>query len=93
MEEFLMKPKVDFAFDDEKRRDYEARMKAIRDYNQGMIEAMERGMESGMKKGMEKGRTEERKTLIETMLTSMSLDQVSQAIKIPVSDIKQIIEG
>ncbi len=79
--------------DDEKRRDYEARMKAIRDYNQGMIEAMEKGMESGIKKGMEKGRTEERKTLIETMLTSMSLDQVSRAIKIPVSDIKQIIEG
>lgn len=42
--------------DDEKRKDYEARMKAIRDYNQGMMEAEERGIERGRKEGREEGR-------------------------------------
>lgn len=44
--------------DDDKRKDYEARMKAIRDYNQGMIEAEERGIEKGREKGREEGREE-----------------------------------
>ena len=73
--------------DDKKRREYDARMKALRDYNQGMIEAMEKGIE----KGIEKGRMEERKNLIEAMSASMSLEQISQVIKMPVSDIEKII--
>ena len=31
--------------------EYEAREKAIRDYNQGMLEAEERGREEGIKEG------------------------------------------
>lgn len=41
--------------DEEKRMEYEARQKAIRDYNAMMKTAERRGMESGMKKGMEEG--------------------------------------
>ena len=37
--------------DDEKRMEYDARMKALRDYNQGMIEAEERGIEKGREEG------------------------------------------
>ena len=33
--------------DDQKRMEYEARQKALRDYNQGMLEAEERGRETG----------------------------------------------
>uniref|UniRef100_N2BF21 Essential protein Yae1 N-terminal domain-containing protein n=1 Tax=Eubacterium plexicaudatum ASF492 TaxID=1235802 RepID=N2BF21_9FIRM len=51
--------------DKEKRMEYEAREKAIRDHNQFLLEAeqrgMEKGMEEGMKKGMEKGMEEGRK--------------------------------
>ncbi len=42
--------------DKEKRMEYEAREKAIRDHNQFLLEAEQRGMEKGMKKGMEEGR-------------------------------------
>ncbi len=49
--------------DKQKRLEYEAREKAVRDYNQGMLEAredglqegMEKGLQEGMEKGMEKG--------------------------------------
>lgn len=37
--------------DDEKRREYDARMKALRDYNQGMLDAREEGREEGRKEG------------------------------------------
>ena len=33
--------------DKQKRLEYEAREKAVRDYNQGMLEAREEGMEQG----------------------------------------------
>ena len=64
--------------DNEKRMEYDARMKALRDYNQGMLEAEERGIE--------KGRTE----TIKTLLKNMSVDQVATALEIPVSEIHQI---
>ncbi len=41
--------------DDEKRMEYEAREKAVRDYNQGMLEATARGWEAGEKAGREEG--------------------------------------
>ena len=41
--------------DKEKRLEYEAREKAVRDYNQGMKEATERGIEIGEKRGIEIG--------------------------------------
>ena len=46
--------------DDAKRREYDARMKALRDYNQGMIEAEERGLETGRTEGRAEGRAEGR---------------------------------
>ena len=41
--------------DKEKRLEYEAREKAVRDYNQGMKEAAERGFESGVEVGEKRG--------------------------------------
>ena len=37
--------------DDEKRMEYEARQKAIRDYNEGLLEAEERGIQIGEQRG------------------------------------------
>ena len=45
---------------DEKRIEYEARMKAIHDFNQGMYEAEERGAERGRKEGHKEGLREGR---------------------------------
>ena len=47
--------------DEEKRMAYEAREKALRDYNQGMLEAELRGREIGRKEGQEIGRKEGQK--------------------------------
>ena len=44
--------------DREKRLEYEAREKAIRDYNQGILEAEQRGREEGRAEGKEEARTE-----------------------------------
>lgn len=41
--------------DEEKRMEYEAREKAVRDYNEGMLEAEERGIAIGEKRGEERG--------------------------------------
>lgn len=41
--------------DEEKRMEYEAREKAIRDYNQGMFEAEQRGVNKGLKQGRAEG--------------------------------------
>ncbi len=46
--------------DKEKRLEYEAREKAIRDYNQAMKEAKETGWEAGRQTGREEGRIEGR---------------------------------
>jgi predicted transposase/invertase (TIGR01784 family) len=43
------------SMDKEKRREYEAREKAIRDYNHQMYHAEKRGLEEGMKLGLEQG--------------------------------------
>ena len=50
--------------DEEKRMAYEAREKALRDYNQGMLEAELRGREIGRKEGQEIGRKEGIQALI-----------------------------
>ncbi len=47
--------------DKEKRLEYEAREKAIRDYNQLMYEAEQSGREEGRKEGREEGREEGKK--------------------------------
>ena len=41
--------------DDKKRMEYEARQKAIRDYNEGLLEAEERGEQRGEKRGIQIG--------------------------------------
>ena len=46
--------------DEEKRMEYEAREKAIRDYNQGMLEAEQRGEARGEARGRAEGRAEGR---------------------------------
>ena len=47
--------------DKQKRLEYEARQKAILDYNQGMREATERGLAEGRAAGRAEGRAEERR--------------------------------
>lgn len=54
---------------DEKRMEYEAREKAIRDYNQGIFEAEQRGKAEGRIEGKAEGRAEEKKEGIRILIT------------------------
>ena len=44
--------------DKQKRLEYEAREKAVRDYNQGMLEAEQRGRKEGHQEGRKEGEQE-----------------------------------
>ena len=46
------------SLDRQKRMEYEAREKAVRDYNEMMMESRESGLELGLERGLEQGRTE-----------------------------------
>ena len=58
--------------DKEKRLEYEAREKAIRDYNQFMLEAKQQGREEGLqqgrKEGLQQGREEGCIDIVKNML-------------------------
>ena len=83
--------------DDEKRIEYEARMKAIHDFNQGMYDAEERGAERGRKEGhkegLREGRQEERKENIKSMMKYLPIEQVAKIMKITVTEVQTIINS
>ncbi len=56
--------------DDTKRREYDARMKALRDYNQGMLEAEERGIERGRTEGRAEGSNNRAFDIAKNMLSA-----------------------
>lgn len=88
--------------DKQKRAEYEAREKAIRDHNQMMMESREAGIAEGFAKGEEKGRVEghaegraegraeERRGIIQLMLETMSPEQVSQTLKMPLDEVQRM---
>ena len=80
--------------DEQAKLEYEAREKALRDYNSQINSAlrrgMQRGIEKGQKKGLEEGRKEGKSALIRTMfengaepeliaqLTGLSLSEIDE---------------
>ena len=66
--------------DQEKRIEYEARERALRDHNQMMKESREEGIAEG-----------ERRT-IHRMLKTMSPNQVAEALEMPLEAIQQIMQ-
>ena len=76
--------------DGEKRREYEARQKAILDYNQGMLEAREAGRTEGRAEGRAEGKAETERNMIHRLLTAMPPEQIAEVLKIPVDDVRKI---
>lgn len=76
--------------DDRQHWEYVTREKAIRDYNQGMLEAEERGWSAGEKAGIERGKEETTKDIAKNLLamgfeleltaklSGLSLEQIDQ---------------
>ena len=73
--------------DDEKRMEYEAREKAVRDYNQGILEATARGWEAGEKAG-----EHEKAIQIARNMLAMGLEMeiVAKATGLSVNELKAL---
>lgn len=77
--------------DEEKRIEYEAREKALRDYNQGMLEAEERGWTAGEKAGIEKGKKEEKENTAKNMLAiGLPTDIIAQTTGLSIAQIESL---
>ena len=77
--------------DKQKRLEYEAREKAVRDYNQGMLEAREEGLQEGMEKGMEKGMEQMAIRIARNLLESdFSIDSIAQNTGLSISQIEHL---
>lgn len=68
---------VNISADEKKRREYEARQDALRDYNWQMKSNWRQGVREGMERGMEVAL----QNLMET--TGMALEEARKALKIP----------
>lgn len=79
--------------DEEKRIEYEAREKALRDYNQGMWEAMESGRREGRREGWEEGRKEEKESTAKNMRAmGLPSDVIAKATGLSVAQIESLPE-
>jgi predicted transposase/invertase (TIGR01784 family) len=73
--------------DDAKRREYDARMKALRDYNQGMLEMEERGIEKGRAEGSNNRAFDIAKNMLSA---GFDVDMVAQMTNLTESQMKKL---
>ena len=80
--------------DKQKRLEYEAREKAVRDYNQGLYEAEQRGIEIGEKRGIEIGEQRGRDAIAKNMVAlGLSAETIAQATGMQIEQILAIGNG
>ncbi len=78
--------------DEIKRMEYEARQKAIRDYNSYMHSAERRGVKRGIKSGIKIGQEELMKQLVKKKLAKGKETKViADELELEVSDLQRII--
>lgn len=72
--------------DEEKRLEYEARQKVIRDHNSFMKSAEKRGLQQGIQQGI-------RYTLkaLELKKQNLSAEQIAEELQISLNDVKMIL--
>ena len=68
--------------DKQKRLEYEAREKALRDYNQLMAEAEQKGLQQGLKRGIERGIEQGIKQGIEQGIEQKQIEVVKEMLKL-----------
>ena len=77
--------------DKQKRLEYEAREKAVRDYNQGMYEAEERGVKRGREDGRKEGKMEEALCVAKDMLLeSFDIKITSKISGLPLPEVEKL---
>ena len=82
--------------DEKKRLEYEAKEKAIRDYNSQMLELKEvgrkEGRKEGIKEGIKEGKDESRKECIEKLLNTFTRNQIVQALEVSPELVNEIAD-
>lgn len=76
--------------DEEKRLEYEARQKVIRDHNSFMKSAEKRGLQQGIEKGIQQGIQYTLKAL-ELKRQNLSAEQIAEELQISLNDVKMIL--
>ena len=78
---------IELSADDKKRLEYEAREKALRDYNSQMENAEKRGEERGIKLGVEKT-----KKVFQHHMKGKTKEEIAQQCNITVQEVTEILE-
>ena len=90
---------MELSADEKKRLEYEARERALRDYNSQMNSARKLGMEQGRQEGLQEGRQEGRqegvdlaKTVFKLFLQGKSPDEIAEISRISEDEVRKILE-
>ena len=82
---------IKLSADDQKRLEYEAREKALRDYNSQMENAEKRGIKIGEERGIKLG-VEKRKKVFQLHMQGKSKDEIAEECNITVQEVIEILE-
>ena len=89
--EYLDKTLIKLSADDQKRLEYEAREKALRDYNSQMENAEKRGIKIGEERGIKLG-VEKTKKVFQLHMQGKSKDEIAEECNITVQEVTEILE-
>ena len=85
--------------DEQKRLEYEARQKAIRDYNSQMKSAREyglkKGMEEGIEQGIEQGKAQGERSVLQKLIRKkkekgMSLAMIAELLEMTLKEVEEL---
>lgn len=82
---------IKLSADDQKRLEYEAREKALRDYNSQMENAEKRGIKIGEERGIKLG-VEKTKKVFQLHMQGKSKDEIAEECNITVQEVIEILE-
>lgn len=87
------------SMDEQKRLEYEARQKAIRDYNSQMKSAREyglkKGMEEGIEQGIEQGKAQGERSVLQKLIRKkkekgMSLAMIAELLEMTLKEVEEL---
>ena len=87
----LRKTLIKLSADDKKRLEYEAREKALRDYNSQMENAEKRGIKIGEERGIKFG-VEKTKKVFQFYMQGKTKEEIAEECNITVQEVTEILE-
>ena len=83
------------SMDEQKRLEYEARQKAIRDYNSQMKSAREYGLKKGMEEGIEQGIKQGQRSVLQKLIRKkkekgMSLAMIAELLEMTPEEVEEL---